>query len=257
MPPSGSRKIDPVWIHATQTANPSSISNPRVTCNYCSFHWTSNAVIRVRDHLRKCPSLPIEYYAEFAPQRQKQTISHDLNDILPTRKRPRIDTWFASISPEETEKLHLLLAEWIDGAGLPLSLVYSSIQLLLTTLICRLQILSDDLQKALQSGGGVQTSQRSPCTFIETVGPKSIPIAFHFPAPVTRMKSKTRIARILNPSATGETTSMGANRKHNCFHGISYQRTNLKERSGDQHWAETLSCIGSPDGVINLWINEQ
>ena len=33
----------------------------------------------------------------------------------------------------------------------------------LTTLICRLQILSDDLQKALQSGGAVQTSQKSPC----------------------------------------------------------------------------------------------
>jgi hypothetical protein len=64
-----------------------------------------------------------------------------------------------------------------------------------TTLICRLQILSDDLQKALQSGGAVQTSQRSPCTFIETVGPESIPIAFHFPAPVTKMKSRTRIAR--------------------------------------------------------------
>jgi hypothetical protein len=65
----------------------------------------------------------------------------------------------------------------------------------LTTLICRLQILSDDLQKALQSGGAVQTSQRSPCTFLETVGPESIPIAFHFPAPVTKMKSITRIAR--------------------------------------------------------------
>lgn len=65
----------------------------------------------------------------------------------------------------------------------------------LTTLICRLQILSDDLQKALQSGGAVQTSQRSPCTFLETVGPDSIPIAFHFPAPVTKMKSRTRIAR--------------------------------------------------------------
>jgi len=65
----------------------------------------------------------------------------------------------------------------------------------LTTLICRLQILSDDLQKALQSGGAVQTTQRSPSIFLETVGPKSIPIAFHFPAPVVRMKSKTRIAR--------------------------------------------------------------
>jgi hypothetical protein len=65
----------------------------------------------------------------------------------------------------------------------------------LTTLICRLQILSDDLQKALQSGGAVETSQRSPCTFLETVGPKPIPITFYFPAPVTRMKSRTRIAR--------------------------------------------------------------
>ena len=65
----------------------------------------------------------------------------------------------------------------------------------MTTLTCRLQILSDDLQNALQSGSAVQTSQRSPCTFLETIGTDSIPIIFHFPAPVIRMKSKTRIAR--------------------------------------------------------------
>ena len=65
----------------------------------------------------------------------------------------------------------------------------------ITSLTCRLQLLSEDLQKALQSGGAVQTSQLSPCGFFETIGPNSIPIAFQFPAPVVKMKSKTRIAR--------------------------------------------------------------
>jgi hypothetical protein len=124
------RKTDPVWVHATQAANPSNPSNPRVTCNYCDFGWTSNSVVRVKEHLKKCPSLPTEYYAEFAPHRLKR-INNDVN-ALPTRKRPRIDGWFDSITPEETEKLHLLLAEWIYSAGLPLSTVYSSIFLLLS-----------------------------------------------------------------------------------------------------------------------------
>ncbi|KAF2477435.1 uncharacterized protein BDR25DRAFT_249394 [Lindgomyces ingoldianus] len=65
----------------------------------------------------------------------------------------------------------------------------------MTSLACRLQILSEDIQKALQSGGLVQTTQTSPCGFLEIFGPKSIPVAFQFPSPVVRMNSKTRIAR--------------------------------------------------------------
>lgn len=62
-------------------------------------------------------------------------------------------------------------------------------------LTARLDILPEDLKSALKSGGKVETLQTTPCAFIVTVGPKALQLAFEFPTPVVRMKSKTRIAR--------------------------------------------------------------
>jgi hypothetical protein len=125
------KKADIVWSQVTPELNASNPTNPRVTCNHCGFRWTSNSASRVRQHLQKCPSLPIDLYAEYAPQRQiprDQSVPiSPVTDGLPTRKRPRLDSWFDHINPNETEQLHILLAEWIYSAGLPLSTVYQDL----------------------------------------------------------------------------------------------------------------------------------
>ncbi|KAK6591860.1 hypothetical protein H4I96_12137 [Botrytis cinerea] len=125
-------------------------------------------------------------------------------NIFETTLGDEKSVFFTRFAPNQKDDSSLMLhpSSRISGPSTEKSGVNNTISanidlatLKLTTLTCRLYMLSSDLQRALQSGGAVQTSQKSPCTFFETVGPNSIPIVFHFPAPVIRMKSRTRIAR--------------------------------------------------------------
>ncbi|KAF2467482.1 uncharacterized protein BDR25DRAFT_358593 [Lindgomyces ingoldianus] len=132
-----------------------------------------------------------------------RTLGVEMN-IFETNLGDESSVFFSRFPPNHKDSSSLLLlpspgqspsSTETSVASSKISANIDSTGLKMTTLTCRLQIHSEDLRKALQRGDEVQTSQRSPCTFLETVGPKSIPIAFQFPAPVIRMKSKTRIAR--------------------------------------------------------------
>ncbi|RMZ67763.1 MYND finger [Pyrenophora seminiperda CCB06] len=63
----------------------------------------------------------------------------------------------------------------------------------IASLVVRLETLSEDMKKALKNGCSVETEQMSPVRFMATLGSK--PITLDFPAPVTALNHKTRVAR--------------------------------------------------------------
>jgi hypothetical protein len=65
----------------------------------------------------------------------------------------------------------------------------------IASLIGHLEVLSAEINAALQSGCKVETLQTSPLAFTETLGSKPWRITLDFPVPVPALKQKTRIAR--------------------------------------------------------------
>jgi hypothetical protein len=65
----------------------------------------------------------------------------------------------------------------------------------ITAMTGRVKVLSKELKSSLENGALVETVQVSPCIIAVTIGKGSEQHHLHFPAPVLRSRSKSRIAR--------------------------------------------------------------